>query len=142
MSGFKKKSLLSCGLMGASITVILLLLCLMLGTIFLEREVVAEDDMNIIIILSVFISILVGGKTISGVRGRGYLLCYAICALSLIACSALVCALAGERGHFGLVLLEICASAWHICAISSIFTEKKEKEIIRFTICNQICRLT
>ena len=112
MSGFKKKSLLSCGLMGASITVILLLLCLMLGTIFLEREVVAEDDMNIIIILSVFISILVGGKTISGVRGRGYLLCYAICALSLIACSALVCALAGERGHFGLVLLEICASAF------------------------------
>lgn len=106
MSVLKKKSLLSCALLGIGLCLAILFLCLLLGSVLLSREVVPESAMNIIVIFSVFISILISGGTISGGRGKGYLLCYAICAVSLIACMALVCASAGEKGHFGLWLLE------------------------------------
>ena len=106
MSYLKKKNLLFLSLFGAGESVVIMLGLLLLGCFLLWKEILPESGVNIIIKIAVFLSVLISGCTISGARGRGYLLCNAICAGSLIACMALICALAGERASYGLWLLE------------------------------------
>ncbi len=111
MSNLKKKNFLTLSLVGAGECAAMLMVLLALGCFLLWKELLPMEVMNIIIKMSVFLSVFVSGCTISGARGRGYLLCNAICAISLIACMMLVCALAGEKASYGLWLLENLAVA-------------------------------
>ena len=106
MTRWNRKPFWVAAALGAGECLLTLFALILLGAFLISREAIPENGMNIVMHISVFISILVSGTTIYGVRKRGILLCSAISAVFLIVCMYMICALAGSKADFSLEMLK------------------------------------
>ncbi len=112
MSVFKKKGIAVGVLLAFSGELVLLVLLLGLCAWLMQKEILGVENMNVYIILCVFLSVFPICATTSGARGRGYLPFCLLSAAALVVFLLLTAASVSGLEPYGTWTLRVFASAF------------------------------